>query len=482
MGQFEQSESRDDTNKRTANIGNQTKHLPSSIEVPVEKADHRYPSSAFPTTKESRNLGDINGSVVNETEHLWSPDKASHSLCPSSEYMRSSGVNKLGRYPSAKKHMTIGLTTITRPNGVNYLSETIQSLLDNMNDENRKQTYIVVFLADFDKGAKQVTITNLSKLFHKEVEDDILHVIETSPKYYPQLTNLKKKFGDSKTRIYWRSKQNIDFAFLMCYCHELSNFYLHVEDDVKASPSVFHKLQGFISSQKKAWPILDISFMGHTAKVYHSEDLRSIASYFYLLYAEMPGDWLIRHWRTVKVPDNAQLILPVASFFQHHGVKSSLKEKSWPVNATYDRYFDVHDHKYWGRNPSAKVSSSIKPNKGKPQDAYEGGSGYFWGRNVKRDDQVTVQFNSVVNASKVFVDTGSNLAMKDFLRFGVLQASFSVSGTSSSSCGKFDTVVSFRDGRAQATFNKKIDCLRILVTNDQNEWLFLREIDVWEAK
>ncbi|XP_022785092.1 alpha-1,3-mannosyl-glycoprotein 4-beta-N-acetylglucosaminyltransferase C-like [Stylophora pistillata] len=446
-----------------------------------KKADHSYPTSAVPITQESRGPEETDGSVMNKTEHVWSPDKATNSLCPSSEYIRSPWVNKLGQYPSTKRHMTIGLTTITRPNGVHYLSETIQSLLDSMDEENRKQTFIVVFLADFDRGNKQIITTNLSKLFHREIEEDILHVIETSPKYYPQLTNLKEKFGDSKTRIYWRSKQNIDFAFLMCYCHELSNLYLHVEDDVKASPSVFHKLQGFISSQRKPWPMLDISYMGHTAKVYHSEDLRSIASYFYLLYAEMPGDWLIRYWRLVKVPENAGFILPAASLFQHHGVHSSLQEKSWPVNKTYDRYFDVYDHKYWGKNPSAEVSSSITPNQGKPQDAYRSGLGYLWGRNVKQDDHVTVRFNSVVNASKVFVDTGSNLAMKDFLRSGVLQASF-VSGTNSSSCGKFDTVVPFKDGRAQAIFNKMIYCLRILVTKDQNEWLFLREINVWEAE
>ena len=381
-------------------------------------------------------------------------------------------------------HMAIGLTTVTRPDGVEYLPQTIQSLLDNMNDDHRKQTFIVVFLADFEEQKKQDTIKKLSKLFDKEIREDLLHVIKTSPKYYPRLTSLRQKFGDSLTRIYWRSKQNIDFAFLMCYCYELSSYYLHVEDDVKASPSVFQKIQEFISSQKKAWPMLDISRMGHTAKVYQSEDLRSIASYFYLMYDEMPGDWLMMHWRKVMVPDNAEYILPAASFFQHLGARSSLKEKSRLKNSIYmDKYFDEHDQKYSGMNPSAEVSSSIPSKEGNPQDAYRSGLGHFWGKNIKRDDHVTIKFNSSVTVRKVFVDTGSNLAMKDFLRSGVLQASFSVSGTNSSSCGKFDTVVPFKDGRAQVTFTKKkIDCLRILVTKNQNEWLFLREIDVWEEK
>lgn len=60
--------------------------------------------------------------MVNETEHLWSPDKASHSLCPSSEYMRSSGVNKLGRYPSAKSTYMLGSVDLNNPFDTNFFT------------------------------------------------------------------------------------------------------------------------------------------------------------------------------------------------------------------------------------------------------------------------------------------------------------------------------------------------------------------------
>ena len=360
-----------------------------------------------------------------------------------------------------------------------------------MNEDDRKQTFIIVFLADFDERLKTAAARDLLKLFHKEIEEDLLHVIETSKRYYPQLSNFQLKFGDSYDRTRWRSKQNIDFAFLMCYCHELSNYHLHIEDDVIASQSVFQKLHEFISSQKKPWPILDISALGHVAKVYHSKDLRNLASYLYLMYGEMPVDWLTGNWRMVKEPTNAGYIWPVASFFQHKGIRSSLKEKEWIGNVSYDRYFDVYDHKYKGLNPPADIFSSIASNKGNPLDAYRGGSGYFWAKQGKINDHVTVKFNSVVNIKQVFVDTGSNLAWKDWLRFGVLQASFvseenkdTLTGTRSSVCGEFKTVVSFVEGKANVTFHdsQRIDCLRILITGEQIEWLFLREIDVWEEK
>ena len=398
-------------------------------------------------------------------------------------------LNKTYTLCSFLGHLTIGITSISRPDGANYLLKTIQSLLDNMNDDGRKQTFIVVFLADLDEEMKTTAAIDLLERFHKEIDEDLLHVIETLPRYYPELSNLKLKFGDSQGRTRWRSKQNIDFAFLMCYCRKLSSYYLHIEDDVIASPSILQKVDEFISSQTKSWPILDISAMGHVAKVYKSKDLENIASYFYLMYDEMPVDWLIWYWRNVKEPYNSVYIYPAASFFQHKGIRSSLKEKEWSTNISYDRYFDVYDHKYKGLNPPADVTSSITPNEGNPQDAYRRGFGYFWGRGVKINDHVTVKFNSAVNVKEVFVDTGSNLALKDWLKFGVLQASFASEenkGTwraaRSPSCGNFETVVTFVEGKVNVTFHdsRKVDCLRILVTQNQPEWLFLREIDVWE--
>ena len=348
----------------------------------------------------------------------------------------------------------------------------------------------MVFLADFDKKLKMAVTKVLSEHFRREAQENILHVIEAFPEYYPMLSNLKLKFGDSKDRTMWRSKQNIDFAFLMCYCKNLSKYYLHIEDDAIASPSVFQKLHDFISSQKRPWPILDVSALGHVAKVYQSQDLEQIAAFLFVMYDEMPVDLLIGYWRAIKDPFNPDVIWPPPSLFQHKGIRSSLKEKEWFANDSYDRYFDVYDHKYKGLNPPADVSSSIPPSEGSPQDAYRSGIGYFWGKQVKINDSVIIRFDSAVNVKQVFVDTGSNFAQEDWLKSGVLQASFvsksnsdALHGASSSNCEHFETIAAFEQGRANITFEiaKQTRCLRILVTKNQFQWLFLREIDVWQA-
>lgn len=215
----------------------------------------------------------------------------------------------------------------------------------------------MIFLADFDEAAKSATLVGLSNRFRKYIDQGFIRVIFAPNEFYPALSNMKTKFRDNPQRIFWRSKQNVDFAFLMCYCHGLSQYYLHLEDDVLPAPSFYPKLRDFISSVKTTWPMLDASFMGHVAKIYHANDLENLATYFYLMYDEMPVDWLIIFWRQIK-HDGHYLSFPPASLFQHIGSHSSFAEnKGRDTNPFREKYFDQYDLKYKGLNPLANISS-----------------------------------------------------------------------------------------------------------------------------
>ena len=98
---------------------------------------------------------------------------------------------------------------------------------------------MVIFLADLHYAYNSAISRNISRAFKTDIENDLLHAIFAPKEYYPRLTNLKEKFGDSKERIFWRSKLVIDFSFLMCYCKDLSQYYLHLEDDVIPAPSFY---------------------------------------------------------------------------------------------------------------------------------------------------------------------------------------------------------------------------------------------------
>ena len=384
-------------------------------------------------------------------------------------------------------YLTIGISSITRPSGQSYLVRTIQLLIDNLSDKDRKEVFMIIFLADFNEKLKNATLTKLLNIFKTSIVQGLLHVIIAPREYYPPLSNLKTKFGDSQRRIFWRSKLVVDVSFLMCYCKDLSLYYLHLEDDLIPAPSFYPKLQDFITSQKSPWPILDAASMGHTAKVYHSNDLENIATYFYLMYEEMPVDWLIEHWRQIKYENYYKgFVLPPASFFQHIGDNSSFIENKNSFKSK-ETFFDEYDVKYNGLNPSAIVSSSMSSgDKTRPENAYNKGSGYFWAKGVKRDDFIIIKFRSITTIHKVFVETGSYLAPKDRLQSGVLQASFQNESkdreaNDTTNCKDFETIGDFEVGRVKVslTGSRKVFCLRVLVTKNQNEWLFVREIDVW---
>ena len=346
-----------------------------------------------------------------------------------------------------------------------------------------KNTYIVIFLADLHEPPRFRAKAEILKSFGKYIDQGFVTVIEAYPGYYPPLTNLKKKYGDSNTRITWRSKENVDTSFVMCYCKDLSQYYIHLEDDVISSPSFFPKLQDFINAQGSTfWPMLDVAVQGSVAKVYRSQQLGNIASYFYLMYDEMPIDWLMDYWREIKAlstEKKKEMVFPPASLFQHMGDRSSLKEKGMTVLRQREPFFDEYDQKYMGRNPPATVNSSLASYRGQPQDAYNKGSGFFWARDVGQDGYVLIKFNQPTSVKEVFVETACHQAKNDWLRSADLQASFEpVEGDS---CGDFQTLGSFSNGKANISLDKskKVTCLRILVTTAQTEWVYFREIDVW---
>ncbi|KAL9964572.1 hypothetical protein ACROYT_G028229 [Oculina patagonica] len=413
------------------------------------------------------------------------------SICLEKMVANTSKITKLGSYPQTKGFLTIGIASIVRPHKDNYLITTIQGLIDNTSDDDRRNISIVIFLADFDEAPKSTALTKISNRFAKYINQGFIRVIFAPKEFYPPLSNLKKKFRDTPKRIFWRSKQNIDFAFLMCYCHGLSQYYLHLEDDVLPAPSFYAKLRDFIASVKTPWPILDASYKGHVAKVYHGSDLENLATYLYLMYDEMPIDWLIVHWRKIKCerPCDQEFISPPASLFQHIGTHSSFAEnRGRNTDASREQYFDQYDVKYKGLNPSAYVSSSGMISKhGRAEDAYNKGYGYFWAKGVGEKDSITVEFTSPVHVRKIFVDTGSYIAStKDQLKSAVLLASFNNNNETSKEleiCKDFETIGQFKKGKVEVTFDggKNTTCLRVLVISSRVGSVFFREIDVWRV-
>lgn len=105
--------------------------------------------------------------------------------------------------------------------------------------------------------------------FPEHVESGLIDVIGPHPSFYPDLNNLKQTFGDAPERVRWRSKQNLDFAFLMMYSQPKATFYVQLEDDILAKKNCVTTMKSFALdkiAKKEQWFVLVFCQLGFIGK------------------------------------------------------------------------------------------------------------------------------------------------------------------------------------------------------------------------
>ncbi|XP_028401835.1 alpha-1,3-mannosyl-glycoprotein 4-beta-N-acetylglucosaminyltransferase C-like [Dendronephthya gigantea] len=221
-----------------------------------------------------------------------------------------------------KAFVTIGIPSIERE-GRNYLITTLDSLLHNVSNAKDFSMKIVILLADLKKSVRQKRLNELSTRYSKYFANGDIHVISVPPKVYPPLHGLTKTLGDSELRMFWRSKQAIDFAFLMQYCQPFSPYYLQLEDDVIATRDYDVYMTRYMKEKEGTfWLSLSFSSLGFIGKLYRSETLENQARFFRVLYSEMPVDLLMSLYRNILGNEAAKTTY-LRHLFEHIGYQSS---------------------------------------------------------------------------------------------------------------------------------------------------------------
>lgn len=289
---------------------------------------------------------------------------------------------------------------------------------------------------------------------------------------------MKRNYNDEPDRVTFRSKQNVDYSFLIHYSTSLGQYYLQLEDDVLASKNFLTAIKKHIVEQnakKETWAMLEFSVLGYIGKLYKSEHLPLLARFLFLFYQEMPCDWLMSHFRELLTQKQPIVFKP--SLFQHMGTFSSFRGL---YNKLKDKYFD----EYLYTNPEAEVFSDMSIyQKYLPQNAWDPGEDFFWGRAPEEGNYLTVVFTEPTVISGILVETGSD--GKDLLESGEVQLGHSVAdtGKDEKSCQEFQSVGTFTNGRFAITeldknYSSASSCLRILVTAKQSNWVVIRKIRI----
>ncbi|BFZ15298.1 hypothetical protein BsWGS_18337 [Bradybaena similaris] len=408
--------------------------------------------------------------------------------------------------------IAIGIPTIKRDK-TTYLMHTLSSLINDLNKDEVIDCVIIVFIAEpWDLSYADQVVTALRENFAQALDAGLLEVIVPPAGFYPDLNNLKETFGDTKERVKWRTKQNLDYAFLMLYGRPKATYYVQMEDDVIAKPGYLSIMKTFALQQKEDWIMLEFSALGFIGKMFKSSDVPVIVEFFLMFHADKPIDWLLDHLLWVKVcsPEKdakhcQRMIQAVRrrfkpSLFQHIGVESSLKGK---VQKLKDRDFGKAGLYRAHVNPAVQLASSLKTYKKYSLSKAYVGETFFWASNPSKGDIIDFSFDPPIHLDVYLFRSGNTDHPGDLFHNTTIE----ILTTETLSQSEIQTIAS-RAGLSQAEIDETsegfipIGCfnegglaqgeipdgvgairtLRIHVHEDSDSWVILSEIMIQESK
>uniref|UniRef100_A0A8C3AII8 Alpha-1,3-mannosyl-glycoprotein 4-beta-N-acetylglucosaminyltransferase A n=1 Tax=Cyclopterus lumpus TaxID=8103 RepID=A0A8C3AII8_CYCLU len=313
--------------------------------------------------------------------------------------------------------MVMGIPTVKRK-VKSYLAETLRSLIDKLSPEEKLDCVIIVYVGETDVDYVHSVVAGLEKEFSTELSSGLLEVISPPAAYYPELANLKETFGDSKERVKWRTKQNLDYSFLMMYAVSKGVYYVQLEDDIVAKPNYFATMKNFaLQLSSEDWMILEFSQLGFIGKMFQAPDLNLIVEFIFMFYKEKPIDWLLDHILWVKSAilrkmrykhcERQKSSLRVRfrpSLFQHVGLHSSLAGK---IQKLTDKDFLKPLLHKMHVNPPAEVSTSVKVYQGHTLEKTYLGEDFFWAITPTTGDYILFKFDRPVSIEKFLFRSGN---------------------------------------------------------------------------
>ncbi|XP_063314524.1 alpha-1,3-mannosyl-glycoprotein 4-beta-N-acetylglucosaminyltransferase-like protein MGAT4D isoform X2 [Pelobates fuscus] len=309
-----------------------------------------------------------------------------------------------------------GIPTVKRDKQ-SYLMDTLGSLFSELSAEEKEDCVVVVFIAEINLQYVEELAYRIKESFPREIQSGVLEVISPPASYYPDLNNIKETFGDSKERVRWRTKQNLDYSFLMLYAQPKGVYYLQLEDDIIAKPQFYQFMKSFATHQSSDdWMILEFSQLGFIGKLFKSKDLPFVTEFFLMFYKDKPIDWLLDHFLWVKVCnpekdakhcDRQKSSLRIRyrpSLFQHIGTHSSLSGK---IQNLKDKDFDKKVLYKSHPNPPAKLSTSLKVYQQFTLQKSYVGQECFWAFSPVAGDYILFEFDEPVRVDGYLIKSGN---------------------------------------------------------------------------
>ncbi|XP_068961514.1 alpha-1,3-mannosyl-glycoprotein 4-beta-N-acetylglucosaminyltransferase-like protein MGAT4D isoform X2 [Petaurus breviceps papuanus] len=396
--------------------------------------------------------------------------------------------------------VVMGVPTIKREKE-SYLIRTLTSLFFQMSRLEEEDCLVVILVAEVDETYINDVAKMVKDKFPQKVNSGVLEMISPPAFYYPSFLDIKLTFGDSEERVRWRTKQNLDYSFLMLYAQDKGKFYLQLEDDIIAKPRYFMAVKNFAFRQTSDWLVLEFSKLGFIGKLFRTKDLPLIVQFLIMFYKDKPIDWLLDHLFYVKIchPEKNNLdcekqkqklrIQFKPSLFQHMGKYSSLSGK---IQNLQDADFGRREFYAFKSNPSASLSTSLKAHKQYSLENAYLRTGFFWAVSPKAGDYILIQFSNALNV-KEYVFTSGNVQHPGDKLFNTIveilpENEVDFLSNLPRNGSKFDyeattngflKIGTFENGVAQGIMNPavgKIKAFRLTVLSDSPVWAIVDKI------
>ncbi|KRY15712.1 Alpha-1,3-mannosyl-glycoprotein 4-beta-N-acetylglucosaminyltransferase B [Trichinella patagoniensis] len=392
-------------------------------------------------------------------------------------------------------YLTIGIPTVIREKH-SYLFDTLQSLVDNLPENEARNVLIVILVAEpgMTQAAHEI-IHLIENKMDKFLQSGLVEVVVPSASYYPpDLNSTEPTMGDSLERMIWRTKQNLDYIYLMSYCRSRGQYYMQLEDDVITKPNYLSFIRTFVDNNAgSSWLMLEFSSLGFIGKLFRSRTLPLIIHFLVLFHRDKPVDWLLWHLFYVRYCHlekdskhcNKEMAKRIGrlkpSLFQHIGVHSSLKGKHQMLKEK-----DFGDNLLMFRshaNPTARVSTSLKVfKKYTLWNAYNGQSA-FWAMSPAKGDYILFEFQPSIMMTGFVFASGCPTHDEDLFYNATVEALLTDPGQRTrfptSSDIQFCVLTRFDlNGRAEMQFDDplKVSYLRIVFETASNKWLLVKEM------
>ena len=315
--------------------------------------------------------------------------------------------------------MSLGIPTVKRPSQ-SYLQSTLKSIFDGMDEDDAEDCLVILMIAEpFDKEYVAGVAEAVAVAFKDQLASGLLEIISPPAHFYPNMSTIRKTFGDDMERVQWRSKQNLDYAFLMMYARHRSTYYVQLEDDILTKPrflKTMHEVAQEYTALNKPWFVIDFCQLGFIGKLFKNSSLPILIQFFLTFYNDKPVDWLLmdviqtmvcspsNKWEQCREDSKDFKIQYKPSLFQHIGTHSSLKGK---VQKLKDKQFGKVQLFKPHRNPPAAIETSIKHYKRYSISRAYRGETFYWGLVPQAGDFITFTLTPPVPLEEIKFVSGN---------------------------------------------------------------------------